>query len=72
MNIWPNPALDYFTINGADDFTQIQLIDVNGKLVRQMKKLAGNRYTTHGLGKGMYFVRLQSSNSTVSIKLMIE
>jgi hypothetical protein len=72
FSIWPNPANDYFIITNAGNYTQIQLIDVNGKLVRQMNRSTDNRYTTYGLGKGLYLVRLVGADEATNAKLLIE
>jgi hypothetical protein len=72
FSIWPNPATDYFIITNAGKFTQVQIIDVSGKLVKQMNRSTDNRYNIYGLGKGMYVVRLVGADETSSAKLLIE
>lgn len=72
ITILPNPAHDYIFINGAGSFTQIQVIDVTGKLVRQMKKEMNNRYNLSGLGKGVYFIRMISADETITSKIILE
>lgn len=72
FSIGPNPATDYFIITNAGNYTQIQIIDVSGKLVRQMNRATDNRYTTYGLGKGLYMVRFVGADETTIAKLLIE
>ena len=72
FSIWPNPATDYFVVTNAGNFTQIQIIDVSGKLVRQMNRSNDNRYSTYGLGKGLYVVQLVGTDKVTSAKLLIE
>ena len=72
ISIWPNPAHGHFTISGADEFIQIQIIDVTGKLVMHMNKAADNHYNIKNLNKGIYYARLSNSKESVTIKLVIE
>ncbi|MGG9962082.1 choice-of-anchor tandem repeat GloVer-containing protein [Ferruginibacter sp. SUN106] len=72
INILPNPAKDYITINGADAFKQIQVIDVTGKVVKQMNKEATNRYNISGLNKGVYVIKLINQQEIVTSKIVIE
>jgi uncharacterized repeat protein (TIGR03803 family) len=72
ISILPNPAKDFITINGADAFKQIQVIDVTGTVVKQMNKEATNRYNISGLNKGVYFIKLINQQETVTSKIVIE
>ncbi len=72
FSIWPNPAKDYFVISNAGNFTQVQIIDAAGKLVRQLNRSTDNRYTIFGLAKGLYVVKLLGAAETSSVKLLVE
>ena len=72
FSIWPNPAKDYIMITDAADFDQVQIIDVAGKLVKQMNKSTDNRYNIYGLCSGVYVVKLIGTKETASGKLMIK
>lgn len=72
ISILPNPAKDYIIISGANSFTQIQIADVTGKIIKQMNKEVNNRYYITGLQKGMYFIRLVGKGETITNKLVIE
>jgi len=72
VSILPNPAQDYIIITGADAFSKIQIIDVTGKIVKQMNKAANNRYPLSGLTKGIYYVRFTGAEETVISKIVIE
>ncbi len=71
IGILPNPAQDYMIINGADAFKQIQIIDVAGKVVRQMNKAANNRYQLTGLSKGVYYIKFTGADETTTSKIII-
>ena len=72
FSIWPNPAKEYIMITDAADFDQVQIIDVAGKLVRQMNRSTDNRYNIYGLGSGVYVVKLIGTKETASGKLIIK
>lgn len=72
INILPNPAHDYITVTGASAFKQIQVIDVAGKMVKQMNKQVNNHYSLSGLGAGIYFIRLVGDEEITAIKIVIE
>jgi Secretion system C-terminal sorting domain len=72
ISIVPNPAHNYFTIAGAEAFTDISITDGTGRTIQQMKKNIANRYETAGLARGMYLVRLINEKEAVTIKIIIE
>ncbi len=72
ISILPNPAQDYIIVSGAEAFKQIQIIDVAGKLVRQMSKAANNRYQLNGLTRGVYYLRFIGADETLTGKIVIE
>ncbi|GAB2838827.1 choice-of-anchor tandem repeat GloVer-containing protein [Ferruginibacter profundus] len=72
INILPNPAQAYITITGADAFKQIQVIDVTGKVVKQMNKELTNRYNISGINKGVYIIKLINGQETIAGKIVIE
>jgi uncharacterized repeat protein (TIGR03803 family) len=72
INILPNPAHDYITITGASAFKQIQVIDITGKLVKQMNKQTNNRYSLSELGAGVYLVRFVGDEAITTEKIIIE
>jgi uncharacterized repeat protein (TIGR03803 family) len=72
ISILPNPARDYITINVAIDFKQIQIIDMTGKLIKQMNRNQANRYAVADLSKGIYLVRLIGFGDTVTGKIVIQ
>jgi hypothetical protein len=72
ISIVPNPVRDYFTISGADTFTDILITDIAGRTIKQMKKNISNRYETAGLVKGVYLVRLINGKEFTSLKIVIE
>ena len=58
--IFPNPAIGntHVTINGLNEQTEIQLLDVSGRLVKSVTLNNTNTTQLNNLQKGSYFVRI--------------
>lgn len=72
ISILPNPAQTYIVISGADKFKQVQLIDMNGKLIKQFGKSNNNRYDVSGLPKGIYLLQLINNDEKQVQKIIIQ
>jgi uncharacterized repeat protein (TIGR03803 family) len=72
ISIAPNPAHDYLIINGANSFNKLEIVDVNGRVVKVMNANSTNRYSIAGLTHGMYFIRLVGANETEINKIVVE
>lgn len=80
MVLYPNPAKDMITIEWdaiSDDQVTIEMIDVTGKVVLSEKKAVSMGEATETINltnntKGLYMVRVISSNSVNQFKLVVE
>jgi Secretion system C-terminal sorting domain len=72
FSIVPNPVKNYFTITGAEGFTDLSIIDATGRKVKQLKRNITNRYETTGLAKGVYIVRLMNDKEFTTLTIVIE
>lgn len=72
ISIVPNPAHNYFTISGAEAFTDLLITDISGRIIKQMKKNTINRYETAGLVKGVYLIKLMNDKEFTTLKIVIE
>ena len=72
ISIWPNPAHNFITINGAASFKTIEIVDVNGKVVKRMNKKINNQYSVVGISAGLYFIRCIDDKEMGLHKLIIE
>ncbi|MCB0665396.1 MAG: T9SS type A sorting domain-containing protein, partial [Saprospiraceae bacterium] len=54
INVFPNPASDFFSISGVKSGSEITLIDMQGKIV--LRKVVGNQHqiSLAGLENGLY------------------
>ncbi len=75
-NVFPNPSNDLIHIQLAQNTSavQVQLIDLQGRLVQQSsisKGLSQGQISVHDLSKGVYFLRLFSSNASAVKKILV-
>lgn len=75
--VYPNPFNNNLDIQwrGSDDLINIELYDVNGKLINSFEKnQLGNETTlsinTNTLAKGLYFLKIKSTTTTEIIKIL--
>lgn len=74
VKIYPNPSNDH-RVNIQTDVVldEIDLININGQIVQQIKKPAmqSNTYVVEGLPQGFYFLKLTSDNQSVTKKVVL-
>ena len=68
ISIYPNPTRNSIKINTAQALTTIQVLDLAGKLVKQLIPMPGNSYGISDLIKGVYMLRLISKQGETIIK----
>jgi hypothetical protein len=68
----PNPANSFITIKGIEKLKRIQLMDSNGKIVKELYPTADGRYSIRNLKAGVYILKLMSAGGIQSQKLMIQ
>lgn len=74
VSVYPNPSNTH-KINIDTDIVldDIQLININGQLIQQIKKpnANGNTYTVENLPSGFYFLKMTSDNQSTTKKVII-
>ena len=74
--IYPNPAQDEITLfwPGPKNYSSIQILDLNGKLVKNEKATSSpQRISTYHLKNGIYFIYLSNTNGNSKVsKLTIQ
>jgi hypothetical protein len=68
LQLYPNPARTYITLNTKDEFgiaTNINVLDMAGKNVMQIKTDVKNNFSVDisSLEKGMYLMKIETENS---------
>lgn len=73
LNVFPNPASDYLLVSGGI-ITEIELFNILGENVYEMKSINTNQYTINldGIKKGVYFLVVGSNDYKVTKKVVIE
>lgn len=70
IKLYPNPTLDYFNVSGIEDKALITITDINGKTLIT-KQIKGNGNIEVGmLSKGMYLVKIITSDGIIERKLI--
>lgn len=76
MKLQPNPATSatQLTIAGVEGMVNVAIIDMSGRVIRNIKMNAETAQTIelNGLAKGAYFVRINNSNFTKVEKLIVK
>ena len=70
--VTPVPAQNYIIIDGAENFRQVQLVDMSGRIVKQFSTTSGNTFNVQDLSAGMYLVRLVSDSGITTLKMLKE
>jgi hypothetical protein len=76
IKIGPNPTTDYLNVNFPASMDNndkwLQLFDVNGKLIdRKMENGINTTWYLNNVSNGMYFLRIDTGNSSYYEKLFI-
>lgn len=61
VNIYPNPVIDYLTIESKSTVTRIQIFDITGKLILEPNAQL-NKINLSGLLSGIYFVKIETES----------
>ena len=70
LQIFPNPVSDFFTIKGLMGKSQIQILDMQGKLVESIVCFGSSvEVTRNDWPAGVYFLKIKDENNTTIKKL---
>ncbi|WP_418262365.1 T9SS type A sorting domain-containing protein [Flavobacterium faecale] len=69
--VFPNPASTVITIQSSENMEQVQLVDMNGKLMRtQDVKSQQHQLNIADLPSGMYFLKIKTEHRTEIKKIL--
>lgn len=73
MQVWPVPAVGFFNVNvsGPAKTDMMQVIDMNGRLVKQLAVQNNIQQQVSGLPAGVYYIKLASDN-TVGQRVIVQ
>lgn len=72
INIYPNPVKESFSITGLNEAARIILTDINGKQILTRQAGVGENIPVYDLSRGMYILRIVTSEGTLERKLIKE
>ena len=72
LNVYPNPVKDYLNIELAQAVDQVQIIDLQGKIVQDLGQLdmGSHQFDASSLKSGIYFVVFKNKSESFSLKLV--
>ena len=65
VSIYPNPTTGVLNIAGVDNFNQIQVLDINGKIVNTIEDYT-KTIDVSNLTKGNYIIKIVTDNSVIT------
>lgn len=72
IKIMPNPATDFFKIDTKENISEVQIVNLLGRIVKQFNKNHGDYFDISGLSSGVYFVKIDHADSNRSRTLRIK
>jgi hypothetical protein len=70
INLYPNPATDAFYINGLVGPATVKFIDLNGRILQVKQVIDKESISVSSLLKGMYILKIITSEGTIEKKLI--
>lgn len=58
LSVYPNPAIDYFTLNTNQEVKKISIYNIIGKEVKTYISNPDNQYDLSDLKRGIYILRI--------------
>lgn len=72
FQVHPNPASDVITVTGSSQLQQLQVLDLNGKVIKVFKPCGNDRYSVKDLPQGEYVLRAIEECCTHSARLLVQ
>lgn len=72
IKLYPNPASDFIYFSNLDDTSQIEIYDVNGKLVFEKNILFDNKINIVNLNSGIYIIKFLDNHNKMTYKKFIK
>ena len=73
FSVYPNPATDFLTIDAGNvEISSVSVFNLLGAKVLEQKELVDNKINTASLTSGVYLLKIESGNSSVTKKFLKE
>ncbi len=66
IQVYPNPAGDYFNVVSTERIARISIMDVTGRVRSEINNNTQNKIDISSLSQGIYIVKLETENGVVS------
>ena len=68
ISIYPNPTSDYLNISSFEDLESVEILNLEGRILRQISLTNNQKINTTDLQSGFYFLRINQRISVPFIK----
>ncbi len=68
INIYPNPAVSYFTVETSEKVLSVEIYDTLGRKIQNLQD--SKTYNIERLSKGIYFVKIKTGTGEYIEKLI--
>ena len=65
INVFPNPAIDFFSLTNDKNVEQIVVINMVGRKMRTFEATSGGKYQIGDLPNGMYLIQFRDSTNKI-------
>ncbi len=72
IQLFPNPATQFFSLKNAESVSHLALCDASGKMLKQIQANAENRYNITDLPTGAYFLVIQNTEQSILQVLQLQ
>jgi hypothetical protein len=72
--VYPNPATDNITINGLNNFSDVRILDLTGKIVHQINSINTNTIQLNLndlISAGTYLIYINNVDGSTSVEKLI-
>lgn len=72
ISLYPNPATGEFSIYNLEDNSTVEIVDLNGRVVKTVMNATANSIDISDLASGYYIVNIIGESNTIVKKLMVQ
>lgn len=74
ISVYPNPAIDHFTIEGIRGNALLEIRDLQGRLIQDeyIDPSSSRIYLNDGINSGLYLVRIYAGSKQITQRLLIQ
>lgn len=71
ISVLPNPASTILLVNGIENYTQLQIVDLTGKtLLQKAIQKSQEEVDVNSLRAGLYFIKISNSTEFITLKFI--